>query len=253
MNPGRIEATKSPKPMIARLKTLLHLGAQQLTTKTISDEYINWLTFANAGMLTKGNIYAMRFAIENLPSGVPVVEIGSFCGLSANVISYLLKIAGKNNKIFCCDKWIFEGSENGPNLGNSQISHKDYRNFVKSSFIRNIEFFSPDNKPFAVEQTSDEFFLLWQKHAKANDIFGRTTILGGEIAFAYIDGNHTYEFAKRDFKNIDKSLELGGFILFDDSSDADPFGLSKLMKEIKHNSNYQVVMKNPNYLFKKIA
>jgi hypothetical protein len=45
---------------------------------------------------------------------------------------------------------------------------------------------------------------------------------------------------------------LGGFILFDDSSDKNPFGLTKLMKEIKAQKNYELVIKNPNYLFKKI-
>ena len=77
--------------------------------------------------------------------------------------------------------------------------------------------------------------------------------MGGEISFCYIDGNHTYDFAKRDFENLDPYLELGGLVLFDDSSDLDTFGLTRLMKEIKRNKKYELVMKNPNYLFKKIV
>jgi hypothetical protein len=239
--------------MITKLTKLFHAGMQHLSLKTISDEYINWLTFANAGMLNNGNIYSMRFAIENLPSASPVLEIGSFCGLSTNVISYLLSAQGKHNEIISCDKWIFEGSENGGNLGGSQISHHQYREFVKSTFMRNVEFFSPNNKPYTIESTSDEFFALWQKGETTCDIFSRDIRLGGKISFCYVDGNHTYEFAKRDFDNVTQNLELGGYILFDDSSDGNPFGLTRLMREIRRTQHYEIVMKNPNYLFRKIV
>ena len=53
--------------MITKLKKLFHAGIEYVNTKTISDEYINWLTFVNAGMLSKGNIYSIRFALERLP------------------------------------------------------------------------------------------------------------------------------------------------------------------------------------------
>lgn len=239
--------------MITRFRKLFHAGVQYISTKSISDEYINWLTFANAGMLPKGNIYAMKCAIKNLPSTNPVLEIGSFCGLSTNVIGYLLQANGKKNKIFSCDKWIFEGAEMGDNVGKSQISHQQYREFVKTTFMRNVEFFSRQNKPYTVETFSDEFFELWEKGESVSDVFGRNIQLGGKISFCYVDGNHTYEFAKRDFENVDRYLESGGYVLFDDSSDVDPFGLTRLMKEIKRMKNYDLVMKNPNYLFKKIA
>lgn len=239
--------------MFAKLKKFFHAGMHYVFTKTISDEYIKWLTFANAGMLPKGNIYSMRFAIDDLPSENPVLEIGSFCGLSTNVMSYLLSIQGKKNKIITCDKWLFQGSENGGTLGDSQISHHHYREFVKSSFMRNVEFFSPNKKPYTIEEISDDFFDLWEKEKETYDVFGRKISLGGKISFCFIDGNHTYEFAKRDFDNVDKYLELGGFVLFDDSSGMATFGLERLMKEICLNQKYKLVMKNPNYLFKKTA
>ena len=113
--------------MITKCKKLFFTGIEQVNTKTLSDEYINWLTFANAGMLNKGNEFCMDYAIKNIPSSNPVLEIGSFCGLSTNVITYLLSKHGKNNKVISSDKWIFEGSENGGNLGLSNVSHQDYR------------------------------------------------------------------------------------------------------------------------------
>ena len=84
-------------------------------------------------------------------------------------------------------------------------------------------------------------------------VFERNITLGGSISFAFIDGNHSYDFAKRDFENTDKFLEPGGFILFDDSADNCTFECRHLMKEIEVNPNYEMVVKNPNYLFKKIA
>ena len=239
--------------MITKCKKLFFTGIEQVNTKTLSDEYINWLTFANAGMLNKGNEFCMDYAIKNIPSSNPVLEIGSFCGLSTNVITYLLSKHGKNNKVISSDKWIFEGSENGGNLGLSNVSHQDYREYVKSTYKRNIEFFSAENKPYTIECFSDEFFELWGRGGKVKDILDRDIELGGKFSFCYVDGNHTYDYTKRDFENANKYLDVGGHILFDDSSDTDIFGLTKLMKEIKNNKNYKLVMKNPNYLFLKLS
>ena len=76
--------------------------------------------------------------------------------------------------------------------------------------------------------------------------------MGGTISFAYIDGNHTYDFAKRDFENADKYLEVGGVILFDDSSDDSIWEVNKVIEEIKKEGRYEIIIKNPNYLIKKI-
>jgi len=233
---------------VRRFYNMIH---NKLNVKTISDEYINWLTYANAGMLDRGNIYAMKYAIENLPSNNPVLEIGSFCGLSINVMSYLLMLNNCDNEIINCDRWIFEGAEQGGKMAGSHITHKDYRGFVSASYKRNVEFFSASNKPHTIESYSDELFHAWKNNEIKTDIFNRTVQLGGKISFAYIDGNHTYDFAKRDFENVDRYLDNGGFILFDDSFDANQFGLSKLMNEIKQMDGYKLIMKNPNYLFQK--
>ncbi len=239
--------------MIAKFKKIFHAGIRRVSTKTMPDEYINWLAFANAGMLDKGNVFCMDFAIKNLPSNSPVLEIGSFCGLSTNVITYLLSKHNKTNQVISSDKWIFEGAESGGNLGLSNVSHSDYRKYVRSTFKRNTELFSAENKPYTIESFSDEFFSLWERCVKVKDVFGRDIKLGGKFSFCYIDGNHTYDYARRDFENVNKYLDVGGYILFDDSFDGNAFGLTKLMKEIKNNKSYKLVMKNPNYLFIKLS
>ncbi len=54
----------------------------------VSDAYIKWLCIANAGMLERGNLYLIDLAMKQLPSAAPVLEIGSFCGLSTNVLTH---------------------------------------------------------------------------------------------------------------------------------------------------------------------
>lgn len=219
--------------------------------KTLRDEYLDWLGFANAGMMHPGNLYCLDYAIANLPSNNPVLEIGSFCGLSTNAMAHFLRKQKRPNKIVCSDKWIFENSDK-QFLGTSSIQHADYRDYVKSSFMRNVEFFSPDNKPYAIEMFSDEFFSCYESGKEMIDIYGRN-LPKSNFSFAYIDGNHTYDFARRDFINTDKFLDVGGFVLFDDSSDTNPFGLTKLMREVCQMPRYALIEKNPNYLFKKLG
>lgn len=227
---------------------------QQLSQKQAKAHgFITWLGFANPGMLDNGNIYCFEYAIEHLPSDNPIVEIGSFCGLSTNLISFYLRMNNKSNKLITCDKWIFEGAEKSNDfLEGSIITNQQYREFVKDIYIRYISFFSKDHLPYTVEHFSDDFFNLWEGGKIEKDVLGREIQLGGQISFAYIDGNHTYEFAKRDFENIDKYLELGGFILFDDSADYTDWEVCKVIDEIKKTDKYKIIINNPNYLIKKI-
>ena len=53
---------------------------------------------------------------------------------------------------------------------------------------------------------------------------------------------------RRDFINCDQFLQSGGFILFDDS---DFPGVSQVVKEVESLGNYELIIRNPNYLFKK--
>jgi hypothetical protein len=215
------------------------------------DEFVAWINFANAGMLVPQNVSAMRYVLDRI-SNKPIVEIGSFCGLSTNILAHLVRSRGKSNPIYTCDRWIFEGADS-EFVGNSQIKHPEYRQFVMDTFKRNVEFFSAPNKPHPIEALSDEFFERWHANDDATDVFGRDVKLGGPISFCYVDGNHTYECTKRDFENIDRVLEVDGYILFDDSDESDPFGLTSLMQEIAMRGDYQLVARSPNCLFKRIA
>ena len=218
----------------------------------ITDEYINWLCFANAGMLNRGNLYLVDFALRHLKSRSPMVEIGSFCGLSTNVLTYYKQKYGLKNRLITCDKWDFEIGESSPEaLDNLPVSFVDYKHFVRDSYLRNTDFFSACDLPYTVEVTSDDFFAQWQRGETVQDVRGRTLQLGGGISFCYVDGNHSYEGAKRDYLNCDAFLECGGFILFDDSA-SEIFGVHKLMPEVLATGRYRCVAENPNHLFQRL-
>ena len=216
----------------------------------LTNDYIAYLSFVNAGMLNKGNLLCFDHAMRNLPSGNPIVEIGSFCGLSTNLLCYFRQKHGKTNPIFNCDRWEFEGAEG--NVGDTDISHADYRSFVRETYIRNVKMFSRPTVPSTVEMLSDDFFTAWGRGETVTDVFGRPARLGGPISFCYIDGNHEYKFAKSDFQNTDRFLEPGGFVLFDDSADGSHWEVCRVVEEVKQMANYELVVKNPNYLFRKV-
>jgi hypothetical protein len=217
----------------------------------ISDEYVRWLFYANAGMLDPGNLYCFDYAIRNLPSEAPILEIGSFCGLSTNVLTYYKEKHSVRNRLITCDKWEFETAQLDSMVGESSISHSEYRAFAMETYIRNIRMFSRYDLPYTVEMLSDDFFAAWREAAKVSDVSGRPIQLGGPISFCYIDGNHSYEYAKRDFENCDEFLEKGGFILFDDSADGSRWEVCQVVAEVKRSGKYDLIVKNPNYLFQK--
>jgi hypothetical protein len=217
-------------------------------------EYLSWLSFAVPGMLTWGNVDAISFALQHLPNDAPMLEIGSFSGLSTSVIAYLRLKHSIPNLLFTCDRWAFENQNLGSYLGDFKfITHDQYRTFVRDSYLRNTSMFCKPDLPYTIETDSDTFFQRWRAVETTTDVFYRNVKIGGSLSFCYIDGNHTYEFAKRDFANTDCFLAPGGFILFDDSGDGSGWGVCQVVKEVLESGSYDLIAKNPNYLVQKRA
>ena len=237
--------------MSVGLRHIYHLGRDWLRHRPLDDEFVQWLSYANAGMLKPGNAWCMDHAIRNLPSASPLVEIGSFAGLSANVICHLLRKHGRGNAFFTCDNWDVTGHGATGRMDGGELTFEDYAAYIKAAYVRNIEFFSRRNRPHTVEMTSAQFLERWARGDEVRDVFGRTARLGGPMSFCYVDGVHSREAVRREFGDVDAHLEPGGFILFDDSSDSSPFGLNRLMREIAAGGRYELVRQNPNYLFRK--
>jgi hypothetical protein len=100
--------------------------------------------------------------------------------------------------------------------------------------------------------TSESFFREWSQTSTTTDVFGRTVSIGRQIAFAYIDGAHTYTAAKSDVDNVDAFLMPGGFVLFDDSAEDSGFQeVTRVATEVARLPQYELVFAKPNYFFKK--
>ncbi len=218
-----------------------------------SDEYIQWLCGAVGGWLTpdNGNLRAFDYAVQRMPEKGAVVEVGSFLGLSTNIIAYLTIKYKRTNPFFACDPWRFEQTER-PVGGYFDGSTEVYRQYAKEVFKMNTSLFSATRKPYTIEAYSERFFELWHLKSTVEDVFGRSITLGGSISFAYIDGAHTYDAVKNDFAGVDQHLLPGGFILFDDSADGLGFeGVTKAVKKIRNNPCYELVFKTPHDFFRK--
>ena len=181
------------------------------------DSFLTWLRFIVPGWLQKGNVELFEYCFANLPSAAPVVEIGSFAGLSVNTIIHLLKRQGRSNPVFSVDDWNFNSPDAYP--GDSTVSVEEYKRLVIETFRRNVSTFSRGNLPYHIVANSDRFFAEWAAGSSKTDFFSREVVLGGPISFAYIDGDHIHGQPAKDFQNVDRHLQVGGFVVFDDSAD----------------------------------
>lgn len=214
--------------------------AKHFGVKDISDDYTNFLSSIIVGFLHKGNLYCMDYAICHMPPNTSIVEIGSYAGLSTAVLTRYAKLCDADTKIFSCDIWQFDFMKEYISCGK----------YVKDMFIRNMKLLT-QQLPITVEMQSNDFFKLWREHRKIKDVFGRKLRLGGDIGFAYIDGCHKYEVAIQDFYDVDQSLVVGGFILCDDTGEGSELYGTGFVKNILATGRYELVIGNPNALFKK--
>ncbi len=212
------------------------------------DHYVRWISSVTAGWLPPGNVLSMEHALAHLPGDAPVLEIGSWCGLSANVLTYLKAKHGRANRLVTCDPW-YPGDTD---LEGTNIPGSAYADFILDTFLRTTLMFSGHDLPASFRLTSDEFFDAWRAGAEMTDLFGHPFRLGGPLSFCYIDGDHTFEPVRRDFTNCDEFLLPGGFLLFDDSgSEADWPEVLQVIRLVLDTGRYEVVFQNPNYLLKK--
>jgi hypothetical protein len=216
-----------------------------------ADEYISWLLSVHGGFLAPGNVRAFEHAVRNMPDGGAIVEIGSFLGLSTNLLVYLTVKHNRTHSVFSCDPWSFEATEKFVG-GYFDGSSEAFRQYARTVFMLNASMFSGERKPFTVESSSDRFLELWARGSDVRDVFGRMASLGGPVSFAYVDGAHAYPIVKADVAGLDPHLVPGGFLLLDDSADGAGFdGVNRVALELKRGPAYELVFKTPNYFFRK--
>lgn len=246
---GRIEALESilrsrlPQGMLDQLDFTI------ATHLVNHDEYLRWVIQMIGGWLNigDGNCHCFNHAIRHMPEGGAVIEIGSFLGVSVSVLSYYLTRLGRSNRLYNADPWHFEGTEK-PVGGFFDGARPVYRDYCVETYKKNVSLFCEQNMPVSIEAFSDDFFKMWDDHATVTDVFGNKVKLGGPISFAYIDGNHTYEAAKKDFENVARHLLPGGFVLFDDSNPVLNFGCVQTAREAAQTPGFRHLFQHVNGL-----
>lgn len=226
---------------------------------TLEDDYIRRLrcSVIGEGMLPPPNIYLMDYAIQRMPDEGCILEIGCYAGLSTNVLLYLANKHKKQNTMYAADAWVYEGYKDytgviEPHMdGRTDINRADYANYIKEMYIKSTSFFNSTRLPHTFHKASDELFAAWGK-TELTDIFGTKAMPAGKIAFAYIDGNHAYDYAMRDVNNTINLLAKGGYLLLDDSADYLNFGSVKVAQQLLSDNRVRLAKKNMNYLFQKI-
>lgn len=214
------------------------------------------ISWATGGMLTDGNVDAIYTAVsKTCDLNGAIVEIGAFCGLSSNLIAYVQRIVGSGQPFYSMDPWSY-GDDKDPESTLSpycQIPWPEYEKYIVQAYIERVRFFSRDNLPFGVRGYSGEVMEKWRRGETVEDVFGRSIDLGGDIAFAYIDGDHTYEGALSDFNDVNEFLLPGGVILFDDSAQGSGRGCERVAAEVANRPDFRLIGRNPNYLVEKTA
>ena len=171
--------------------------------------------------------------------------------MSTNVLQFLVHKHGRDNSIYATDPWLFEGEPGDGFVPATPVTVDSYREHVMRQFDANVRLWSGDALPHAFRLPSDEFFSRWRAGGTGTDLFGRTAPLGGPLSFVFVDGDHRYEQALRDFEHADEVLVPGGFILFDDS---DRFGAFPQVYDVVLEAlarGYQLVDANPHHLVRK--
>ncbi|AXG69196.1 methyltransferase domain protein [Kordia sp. SMS9] len=215
-------------------------------------------TIIGEGMLHEGNIYLMDYAIRHMPDDGIVFEIGSYAGLSTNVMLHLLTKHDKKHMFVGCDAWIYEGFKDHTGIiethidGKVDVTRKEYVSYIKQAFVNAASLLHPNKKPHTCHLTSDAFFEQWNANNEFTDVFDRTFSIQQEISFGYIDGDHSYEQTKKDFENVASKLKVNGFILLDDSAKHLHFGSSDFIQEIQQHDAFKIIAHNPNYLLQKV-
>ena len=232
-------------------RQLIEAEFARLAAELEQGGYPSWLIINTGGWLMNAasNAVGFSYAVKNMPRQTAVLEIGTYLGQSACMITYLMWKHAHFAPMFCCDPYHFEDTEK-PIGGFFDASTRSFRDYCMETARRNLQTFSAHHVPHLVEAYSHEFLAAWARGDQCRDLFGRVVNLGGPLGFVYIDGSHTYEAARGDFLGADPFVVPGGFVFFDDST-PNWAGVHRLVQEVLQRPDYELLFARPNYFFRK--
>jgi len=128
--------------------------------------------------------------VDNANDGEYIIEIGVWEGRSACYLAEKIKESGKDIKVIAIDPYIY-GLVGDQGDANEFHRLEKFRKVLDTNDLSDIV--------ISVVQTSDSAFT-WLKDSDF------------VIAGVFVDGNHSYEYCKRDIENYDKIIKQGGII-----------------------------------------
>lgn len=139
-----------------------------------------------------------------------VVEVGVFMGGTSNILLYLSKC----KQYFANDNW-----------GDGDHQAKPTFNTLKEGFIKTTEW--AKDRITLIEGDSIEVGKNWNQG----------------MDLLYIDGDHSYKYAREDISNFSRFLKVGGYLLVDDY---EMEGVIRATDELVTYSNKWKVIRKPN-------
>jgi hypothetical protein len=168
----------------------------------VSFEVVDGIAFTRVngvkGLLNQNDAHILIEHAKNLPKDAKYVETGSYLGCSSLLIALF-----SNATVWAHDIWVAEWENN------KDASTKEC---IKT----------------------ENFFYEFYKAVKQNNLQNRVIPIRGDSAYtvgihdpesidlAFIDGDHSYEGALKDFRNIYPLMKKGGIILAHDCKIGDP-------------------------------
>jgi predicted O-methyltransferase YrrM len=173
------------------------------------------------------SLYLLSLMSSNLEGDI--LELGTWCGRSAAVLSLSSEITGDVN-VYCVDlfpekKDWFENEDGSYSfkvkIGKEEHGAYQIQTVWKEPFERDIKpLYEKYNGVFDIFSEKLKERNLWDKIKPFKgtlDMFVSSVPNSFKCRLAFIDGDHSYEAVCKDIKNIEKYLVPGGIICFDDA------------------------------------
>ncbi len=175
--------------------------------------------------------HTRKFLIEMIPPGSMCVEIGVMTGNFSAAI-----LTTKPHELHLIDPWLFEEHTNiGYGCGiKDQDEMDEVYNFAVNRFANQKSvFIHRKSSQDAVVDFPDEYF-----------------------DFIYLDGNHLYDFIKRDVSLYLPKMKIGGLFTGDDYTwgTAHDQPVKKVINNLKKDPRVKfITVKNDQFIFKRIS
>ncbi len=160
-------------------------------------------------------IAALATVAARLPKG-DIVEIGSKAGRSAFVLGWLARRYDIGT-LLCIDPWSRDAASRqveSSAIVRQHAGDNDY-DLIFECYISNMLAYLYGTVNY-IRKTSDEAVSIYRADRCIETVeLGRVEYTG-RIACLHVDGNHDYEYARRDIRQWSEWLLPGGWLIVDD-------------------------------------